>query len=244
MVAALQEAGCVAADEEAVELVEAAFRQGTDVAALVERRRTGEPLAWITGRTRFCGLVIQVDPGVYVPRWQSEPMARRAVRSLPDHGVAVDLCTGSGALAAVLQAERPGASVLATDIDPVAVACARANGVAAFAGDLDAPLPGDLHGRVNLITAVVPYVPTEVLHLLPRDTLTFEPRAALDGGPGGMHLLARVVDRAAALLRPGGVLILEIGGRQSVPVTGLLRRRGLVDVDVLSDEDGDERAIA
>ena len=244
VVAALERAGCVAADEEAAELVGAATERGVDVATLVERRVTGEPLAWLTGWTTFCGLRMRVHPGVYVPRWDTEAMVRVAIDALPDGGVAVDFCTGSGAVAAVLRAHRPDATIVATDIDPAAVACARANGVDAQLGDLDAPLPADLRGTVDVVTAVVPYVPTESLHLLARDTLAFEPRHALDGGRGGMETLARVIEASARWLRPGGTIVLELGGGQSTSTIRLLHDAGFDDVDVLTDDEGDERAIS
>lgn len=243
VVAALERAGCVAADEEAAELVDAAAERDVDVAALVARRVTGEPVAWITGWTTFCGLRLRVDPGVYVPRWDTEAMVRVAVDALPDAGVAVDFCTGSGAIAAVLRAHHPDATILATDIDPAAVACARANGVDAHLGDLDAPLPAHLGGSVDVVTAVVPYVPTESLHLLPRDTLAYEPRHALDGGQGGVDVLARVIATSTRWLRPGGTIVLELGGGQSRSTTRLLHDAGFDDVAVLTDDDGDERAI-
>jgi release factor glutamine methyltransferase len=243
VVAALARAGCVAAREEATELLAAAGDVTGPVDALVARRVEGEPLAWITGSTAFCGLRLQIHPGVYVPRWQSEAMARRAVDALPGTGVAVDLCTGSGAVAAVLAGSRPAATVVATDVDPAAVACARANGVDARLGDLADPLPRTLLGRVDVMTAVVPYVPTESMHLLPRDTLAFEPPAALDGGRHGTSVLGRVIDCAPRWLRPGGTLVLEIGGDQQGPVTTRLTAAGLDVVDVLTDEEDDPRAM-
>ena len=128
---------------------------------------------------RFCDLRIHVDPGVFVPRPHTQAMAQRAVSLLPADGIAVDLCTGSGAVAAVLGSVHPKATVVATDIDPVAVACARRNGVHALVGDLDDPLPPSLRGLVDVMTAVVPYVPTDELPFLPRDVLANEPRGAL-----------------------------------------------------------------
>ncbi|HET7652910.1 MAG TPA: HemK/PrmC family methyltransferase [Acidimicrobiales bacterium] len=244
VVAALERAGCVAAREEAAELLAAASERGVDVAALVDRRVTGEPLAWITGWTTFCGRRVRVDPGVYVPRWDTEAMARVAIDALPDDGVAVDLCTGSGAIAAVLAAHHPDATIVATDIDPAAVACARANGVDARLGDLDAPIPDNLRGAVDVVTAVVPYVPTESLHLLPRDTLAFEPRRALDGGRGGVDVLARVVQASTRWLRPGGTMVLELGGGQATSTAQLLRDAGFDEVTVVVDDEGDERAIS
>ncbi len=182
---ALAGAGCVAADEEAVELV-ASAPDADSLEALVARRVAGEPLAWLTGTSRFCGTDVAVDPGVYVPRWQSETLAERAASLLPDRGTAVDLATGSGAIALVLSRRRPGARVVGTDVDPRAVACARRNGVTVLEGPLDDPLPDDLAGRVDVLCGVLPYVPTGALHLLPRDVLAYEPRRALDGGPDGL----------------------------------------------------------
>jgi release factor glutamine methyltransferase len=209
------------------------------LSALVERRLTGEPLAWITGSIEFCGRVLAIDPGVYVPRWQTELLAQCALARLPEGGVAVDLCTGCGAIAAVL-ASRPGARVVATDVDPRAVACARRNGVDALAGDLFDPVP-PLVGSVDVVTGVVPYVPTGELSLLQRDTFTFETPLAYDGGPDGCAVLRRAVAGAAAVLRPGGALLLELGGDQA----SLLAPDLAVfdEVAVLRDEDGDVRGI-
>src|SRR5439155_26598610 len=133
------------------------------IEGLVARRLGGEPLAWITGFVRFCGLRVRVDPGVYVPRPHTQALARRGASLLPSAGIGVDLCTGTGAVAAVLDAARRGATVLATDVDPAALACARSNGVRALEGSLADPLPASIRGRVDVMTAVVPYVPTEEL---------------------------------------------------------------------------------
>ena len=210
---------------------------------LIARRLRGEPLAWITGWVRFCGLRVGIGPGVFVPRPHSERLAWRAVALLPAGGVAVDLCTGSGAVAAVLGSARPRATVLATDIDPVAVACARRNGVRALEGSLDEPLPPSLRGRVHVVAAVVPYVPTEELHLLPRDVLDHEPRRALDGGPGGTTMLVRAAEAAARLLRPGGSVLLELGGDQAAEMSTVFTDAALSEIRVHRDGDGRDRTI-
>jgi release factor glutamine methyltransferase len=241
--AMLSKAGFVAADEEAVELVACASGSGSDLASLVERRLAGEPLAWITGRTSFGPLEVGVAPGVYVPRWQTLPLARRAVARLPVNGVAVDLCTGAGAVALALMAARPGARVVASDIDERAVACAAANGVAAYRGDLFAPLPGGLDGMVDVVVSVAPYVPTPALPLLPRDTLTFETTLPYDGGPDGTAVLRRILLDSLRYLRPGGALLLELGGEQADALSDDLARLGYLDVSVFEDEDGDVRGI-
>jgi len=239
----LSDAGFVSAVAEADELLARAAGDPELLDALVRRRLTGEPLAWIIGRVSFCGVEIRVDPGVYVPRWHSEPLARRAAERLPANGVAIDLCTGSGAVARVLTTSRPGARVVACDIDDGAVACATANGVEAHRGDLFAPLPRGLEGCVDVVVGVVPYVPTPELPLLQRDTFTFESPLAYDGGRDGTDILRRVVADSGLFLRRGGALLLELGGDQDDPLGDDLKRAGYSDVSVLVDEEGDVRGI-
>ncbi|HEX6744248.1 MAG TPA: methyltransferase [Solirubrobacteraceae bacterium] len=239
----LADAGFVAAAEEAGELLDRAAGDRELLDALVARRLTGEPLAWITGSVSFCGLEVGVEPGVYVPRWQSEPLALRAAERLPANGVAVDVCTGAGAIAKTLMARRPRARVVATDLDERAIACARRNGVDAHLGDLLAPLPGALEGRLDVVVGVVPYVPTPDLRLLQRDTLTFESALSYDGGEDGTALLRRVVAGSPRFLRRGGALLLELGGHQADALRDDLARLRYVDVDALRDEAGDVRGI-
>jgi release factor glutamine methyltransferase len=239
----LADAGFVAAPEEADELIARAGGDAELLDALVGRRLTGEPLAWITGSVSFCGLEIRVDRGVYVPRWQSEPLARRAVERLPAHGAAIDLCTGAGAIAKTLITARPGARVVACDLDQRAVACATTNGVEVHRGDLFAPLPRTLEGSVDLVVGVVPYVPTGDLALLQRDTLAFESPLSYDGGGDGTEILRRVLRDSPRFLRRGGALVLELGGQQADALSADLARLGYADVSVLVDEDGDVRGI-
>jgi release factor glutamine methyltransferase len=239
----LSAAGFLAADEEASELLQCSNGDPVDLESRIKRRLQGEPLAWITGFTTFCGMKILVDSGVYVPRWQSQPLARRAAKRLPQRGVAVDLCTGSGAIARTLLAEKPYARVTGTDIDERAVSCARSNGVEALCGDLFAPLSLDLEGRVDVIIGVVPYVPTQSMPLLPRDTLDFESPLSYDGGSEGLDVLRRVLEGSHRFLRPGGALFVEVGGQQAVVLQDDLLRLGFEDVVVLFDDDGDLRGL-
>jgi release factor glutamine methyltransferase len=243
LVALLSGAGFIAADEEAPELLACAGGNAGLLDSLVARRLTGEPLAWITGRIAFCGVEIRVDPGVYVPRWQSEQLARRAAERLPTTGTAIDLCTGSGAVARTLITHHPGARVVASDVDERAVACASANGVEVYCGDLFAPLPRTLEGCVDVVVGVVPYVPTPALPLLQRDTFAFESPLAYDGGPDGTDILRRVLAGSPRFLRRGGALLLELGGEQADALGDDLARLGYVDVSVLIDEDGDVRGV-
>jgi release factor glutamine methyltransferase len=241
--ALLASEGFIAADEESRELLAYAAGDRRRLDAAVRRRLTGEPLAWITGRVTFCGIDVHIDPDVYVPRWLTEPLAQRTVERLPERGMAIDVCTGSGAIAAVLQARRPGSRVVATDVDPLAIACASENGVEAYLGDLFDPLPADLQGRVDVVVGVVPYVPTPELPLLQRDTFTFERPLSYDGGPDGVDILRRVLSEARPFLKSGGALLLEVGGDQADLLDGDLNLLGYVGVNILADEDGDVRGI-
>jgi release factor glutamine methyltransferase len=237
----LTAAGCVAADEEAGELL-AAAPDGLALESWLRRREEGEPLAWILGTLLFCGRRLHVDRGVYVPRFQTEELARRAAGLLPPGGRAVDLCTGTGAVAAHLMAEVPTATVFGVDIDLAAATCARRNGVSAIAGDLDEPIrPGR---RFDLITAVAPYVPTDEIRFLPRDVRRYEPAWALDGGPDGLSLVKRVVAGAERLVRPGGWLVIELGGRQDEALRPALSASGFDQLRPERDEDGDLRLLA
>lgn len=238
----LARAGSVAADEEAAELLAAAGGDRPTLISLMHRRMRGEPLAWVTGHAEFGELVVAVDPGIYVPRWQSLELAARAAARLPESGWAIDLCTGSGAIAATLQARHPAARVVATDIDAGAVACARGNGVDARRGDLFDPVPSAFEGVTDVIVAVVPYVPTTALHLLPHDA-RWEASTHYHGGFDGTDVLLRVIEAAPKFLRPGGALLLELGGDQADLVVGPLDDAGFGAVDVWADEDGDVRGV-
>lgn len=237
----LRAAGCVAAVEEADEMLSAAPDLATLQSWLL-RREGGEPLAWITGSQLFCGHQVRVDAGVYVPRAQSEELARRAADVLAVRGgPAVDLCTGTGAIARSLTVKAPTAGIVATDIDARAVRCARSNGVTVVQADLAAPLAA---GAFEVVTAVAPYVPTGELAMLPADVLRYEPRRALDGGRDGLDLVRRIVSAAARILRPGGSLFLELGGDQDIGLEPALAGSGWTDTTTWTDEDGDLRGLS
>jgi release factor glutamine methyltransferase len=240
---ALADGGFFAPGAEADALLRASREGVGPIDELIVRRLGGEPLAWITGSVRFCDIRVHVDPGVFVPRPHTQALARRAAALLPAEGIAVDLCTGSGAVAAVLGVAHPRATVVATDVDPAAVACARRNGVSALLGNLDEPLPSSVRGRVDVMTAVVPYVPSEELHLLPRDVLAHETRTSLDGGPRGTAVLVRAADAAGRWVRPGGTALLELGGDQAGELATVLAGSGLSEIRVHRDADGQARAI-
>lgn len=249
--ARLAAAGCVSARAEARWLLEESGGDPEALEAMVARREAGEPLQYVIGWAPFGPLRLRVGPGVFVPRPETEGLADLAARLLrqapPEERVAVDLCTGSGAIACFLAHAVPGARVVATELDPGALAWARRNcaehGVELYAGDLDQPLPAELAGRVRVLCANVPYVPSAAIATLPRDVREHEPRLALDGGPDGLDVLRRVAAAAPRWLAPGGVLLCEIGEDQGQGTAALLRAAGLGEIAVRPDLAGRDRIV-
>ncbi|MFG3260368.1 putative protein N(5)-glutamine methyltransferase [Streptomyces sp. NPDC048172] len=237
VVGRLRAAGCVFAEDEARLLCDAA-RTSAELDALVARRAAGLPLEHVVGWAEFCGLRIAVDPGVFVPRRRTEFLVRRALELAPPVTplVAVDLCCGSGAVGAALAAalDRRGlrAELHASDVDPAAVRCARRNLAAAggqvYEGDLFAPLPRALRGRVGVLAANVPYVPSGEVPLLPPEAREHEALLALDGGADGLDVLRRVAAPAAGWLRSGGCLLVETSERQAETAAAVLSAAGLI----------------
>ncbi|MET9263994.1 putative protein N(5)-glutamine methyltransferase [Amycolatopsis sp. NPDC004079] len=224
VVARLRAAGCVFAEDEARLLL----GQPGDLAGMVERRVAGEPLEYILGWAEFAGRRFVVAPGVFVPRHRTELLVRLAVGFAQDKAVVLDLCCGSGALGATVAAEVPGIELHAADVEPAAVDCARQNVPGeVYKGDLYSPLPQRLRGRVDVLIANVPYVPTDDVALMPPEARDHEPRVALDGGSDGLDVLRRVVAEAPAWLAPGGHVLFEASERQSAAAVAEVRRAGL-----------------
>lgn len=234
----LRAAGCVFAEEEA-DLLLAEGGPPQEISARVEQRAAGEPLEHVLGWAGFYGLRISVAPGVFVPRRRTEFLVRQAAAlAQAPTGVVVDLCCGSGAVAAALGALLKPAELHAADVDPAAVACARANLPAAdvHTGDLYAALPEALRGRVDVLAANVPYVPTDEIMLLPPEARLHEARWALDGGPDGLAVMRRVADGAPGWLAPGGSVLVETSERQAEAAAGIFEARGLVPAIARSEE--------
>jgi release factor glutamine methyltransferase len=244
----LRSAGCVFAEDEARLLVSSA-RTPAELAAMVDRRVAGHPLERVLGWAAFCGLRIAVDPGVFVPRRRTEflvdraaEVISRAARVSRSRAVVVDLCCGTGAVGSALVA---GDEVVlhAVDNDPAAVRNARRNVTAAgggrvYEGDLYAPLPATLRGRVDVVVANAPYVPTALMEQLPREARTHEPRAALDGGAEGLDVQRRVIASAPRWLAPGGHLLVETSDRQAPRTVEIFARHALSPRVETSDELG------
>ncbi len=244
----LRAAGCVFAEDEAELLLDAAGGDGDVLRTMLDRRVAGEPLEHVVGWAEFCGLRIAVGPGVFVPRPRTEAIVAHALDLIGDahEAVVLDLCCGSGAIGVALahgvRARDRAVELHATDIDPIAVGFARRAiapyGGAAHVGDLDAPLPESLRGRVAILTANVPYVATGDIDTLPREARDHEPLATLDGGEDGLEVARRVVRLAPTGLAPGGHVLIEVTPAQAPVLTDAARDIGL-DPSLHSDEELD-----
>ncbi|MDP9997347.1 putative protein N(5)-glutamine methyltransferase [Pseudarthrobacter sulfonivorans] len=246
----LRAAGCVFAEEEA-RLLMADGASPADVAASVERRVAGNPLEHILGWAEFCGLRIELDAGVFVPRLRTELLVNEAAALLSTEfsgenragaapPVVVDLCCGSGAAGVAIASQIPGLELHAADIDPAAVVCARRNvakvGGAVHKGDLYQALPPALKGKVSIITANAPYVPTAEIATMPREARDYEPMMSLDGGADGLDLHRRVAAGAVEWLHTGGFLLIETSVRQAGSTASIMAAAGLAVRTVRSDE--------
>lgn len=250
LVLRLRGAGCVFAEEEA-ELLREAASDTEQLDLLADRRVAGEPLEHLLGWVLFRGRRLAVAPGVFVPRTRSEilvSLTEAALDGVPRADpapIVVELCCGVAAVTAALLSDRPGITAFAADIDPAAVACAERNlggRASALVGDLYSPLPDLIRGRVDVIVANAPYVPTDEIQLMPPEARDHEPLAALDGGIDGLHLHRRIAAEAGDWLRPGGVLIIETSRRQADTTRRIFSDSGLAAV-VHEDDEVDGTAV-
>lgn len=215
--------------------------------SLVARRAGGEPFPFLTGRIEFWGLDLKVRPGAFVPRPSSELTVQRALRKLRRRKspVIVDVCTGAGPIALALADELPTADVWGADISVEGLAQGRENAklhgldnVHFKKSDMYDGLPGRLRGTVDLITGHVPYVPLGELDDLPAEVREFEPIYTLtDESDDGLGLMRRAVGDAVEWLKPGGWLLLEMSHDLPPKIRRLVRKAGLEDHGVASDED-------
>lgn len=270
LVTLLRAAGVVFAEEEAALLADAAT-DPADLRARVTRRCAGEPLEVVVGWASFDGRRVPVVPGVFVPRRRSEALVTTADRFLAARAtppgerldgrsgeragepvVVLDVCCGTGALgvslAARLRARDVATDLVLTDHDPVATRAARATlrtlGAVGrvVTGDLFDAVPDDLRGRVDVLLANVPYVPSAAVDLLPREARDHEPRSSLDGGPDGLDVLRRVAAGAPDWLAPGGVLLTESTAAQAPATAAVLLGAGRA-VTVDHDDEHDVSVV-
>lgn len=231
--ATLRAAGSVWAEEEATLLIEAAARAG-DLDALVSRRVAGEPLETVVGWVEFLGRRLVVRPGVFVPRRRTQLLARTALGHVAAHHLVVEMCCGVAPVAAAV--EGSAGQVHAADLSEVALACAALNapGARLHRGDLFDALPQALVGRVDVLVANAPYVPTDRVAWMPAEARDHEPRVALDGGPDGVDVHRRLARGAHTWLAPGGVLLIETSPDQLPLTTRAMHEAGL-DTSVVTD---------
>lgn len=237
LVRRLRAAGCVFAEEE-VALLEAAAPSQGELERMTSLREGGTPVELVLGWAAFCGLRIRVAPTVFVPRRRTELLVRTALELLGPESLVLDLGCGTGAIAAALLKAQPTLEIHAVDIDPAAVACAGRNldPDRVHLGDLYAPLPTHLRGRVDLIVANVPYVPTAAIATMPREARDHESRTALDGGVDGLDVQRRVIAGASTWLGAGGRLLMETSPAQSDRTRAEMRAAGLTS-EVICDRD-------
>ena len=214
------------------------------ISLLVDRRVSGEPVAYITGKREFYGIEFHVNPHVLIPRPETEHLVEKALEivSLIKYPVVADIGTGSGAIAVSLAAEVQGARIFAVDISDPAIDTARLNArrqgveshITFLYGDLVEPLPGP----VDVLIANLPYVNSADCVASP------EPQLALDGGIGGLDAIERLCNSLEGKLRPGGWVLLEIGQGQAETVQRLLRE-ALPDarVGTIKDLAGIDRVV-
>ena len=246
VVGRLRAAGCVFAEDEA-ELLLSDAANAAELEVSVARRIAGEPLEYVVGWAEFAGRRFAVEPGVFVPRHRTEFLVEQAVALARDFVatgpgipsvppvVVLDLCCGSGAIgatiAAALATDEAAVELHATDIEPAAVRCARRNlagaGGHVYQGDLFGPLPATLRSRVRILSANVPYVPTDEIALMPPEARDHEARVTLDGGSDGLAVLRRVAAAAVQWLAPGGHLLVETSERQALDAVDIMSDHGL-----------------
>lgn len=213
---------------------------------LVTARARRIPLQHLTGTTAFGPVTLEVGPGVFVPRPETEALLEWAVaRQLPPDPVIVDLCTGSGALAAALAHQMPSARIVGVDISADALSYARRNAPSVELRQGDVRDPGlfdDLDGRVDLLVANPPYLPESVA--LEPEVAEHDPPQALFGGPDGTSVIAAIVVLAARWLARGGLLAIEHDAGASDAVVHMLQRTNIFeDVSARPDFGGTLRFV-
>jgi release factor glutamine methyltransferase len=216
--------------------------------SLAARRAAREPLQLLLGTIGFRHLELEVRPGVFIPRPETEVLAGEAIVRTPAGGTVVEPCTGTGAVACVVAAEADRGRVLATDISPAAVALARANAtrcgvdVSVLLGDLLGPVPARLRGAVDVLVCNPPYLAQAELDGLEPE-VRHDPLAALVAGPTGDEVITRLLAEALHWLRPGGWLVLELDTRRALANRRRAAACGFADVAVVADLTGADRVL-
>src|ERR1017187_166785 len=216
--------------------------EGSELNALVERRRAGEPIQYITGETEFYGLPIRVTPDVLIPRPETEHLVEKVIELAAAFSQLriVDVGCGSGAIAIALAHHLPHAAITAIDLSAPALAVARENAelngltsrISFLQGDLLAPVRDE---AFDIVVSNPPYVPNADRASLAVEVREYEPALALFTEGDGRNIYRRLIPAAFAVLVPGGCLALEFGFGQSSAVAELLTGAGFDEIDFVSD---------
>ncbi|MBJ7353751.1 MAG: putative protein N(5)-glutamine methyltransferase [Thermoleophilaceae bacterium] len=237
--ARLRASGSVFAEDEARMLINEAA-DTKQLASMLERRSAGEPLQQILGWAMFAGQRVAIAPGVFVPRRRTELLFLQAAKYTERGDVVLDMCCGAGAIAMALSSVKRKVELHCTDIDPVAIECAEKNlegtGAMTYVGDLFEPLPVVLRGRINVLVANAPYVPTSAIELMPVEAREHEARATLDGGEDGLDFHRRIAEEAPGWIKRSGCLILETSESQAAETMAICEANELKPELVTSEE--------
>ncbi len=223
------------------------------VQAMVDRRLTGEPVAYITGQWEFYGVPLDITRDVLIPRSDTELLVQAAIALFQGRNGTpriLDLCAGSGCVGVAMGAHMPGAKIVMVDNSPRALSLCRQNirknGLEVRVLCVEADVtkkPPMLLGTFDLVTCNAPYIPTAELETLDPSVKDYEPIQALDGGEDGLDVIRPVIRLWKTVLRDNGVLMLEIGEGQAPAVTELLTQAGFAAVRALKDPAGTDRVI-
>ncbi len=213
------------------------------VSSCVKKMKTGVPLEYLTGNVQFRDHDLVINPGVFIPRSETEYMVERIERmTVRPPGAILEIGTGCGALAITLASLYPDADVVATDISVTAVRNARQNvkrhGLGSRIRIVQCDLYDGITGRFDLIVSNPPYIPRARLGELPGSVKDFEPHRALDGGESGVQLIERIIAGSRAHLSAGGIMALEIDDDAAGPIEAIMKDNHIMSYSFHADQYG------
>ena len=212
---------------------------------MATRRAKREPVQYLLGEQDFYGRPFRVEPGVLIPRQDTEVLVEEALKGLAPGSRVLDLCTGSGCILVSILCEGKGLAGTGTDISPKALALAKENAErnGTHADFVQGDLFENVEGTYDLIVSNPPYIPTGDIEGLMPEVRDFEPHLALDGSGDGLSFYRRIAAEGQDYLSDGGKLYLEIGNTQAREVCGLLEAEGWEHINVRKDLAGNDRVV-
>ena len=213
--------------------------------SFIERRNSGEPVQYITGRTCLYGLEFFCNPSVLIPRFDTEVLIEEIIKKAPKNAKLLDLCTGSGCIALSVKHERDDLSVFASDISKEALATARKNkeNLSLDVTFIESDMFENINERFDMIVSNPPYIPRKVIEGLDDAVKKYEPYNALCGGEDGLDFYRIIADKSKGYLKCDASLMMEIGFDQGESVSALLRENGYEDIKVIKDLNGLDRVV-